>query len=116
MRDTLWYCFQGSKGADTRRKIVEILRRRQVNANQLKVELDVDYSTIRHSIRVLEKGRIVKNDGNSYSKMFSLTDEFLANIHEYDALIMCDSTQSCTKKRWHRIVNDLQFGAWRPGI
>ena len=69
MRSLLWYVFIGSRGGETRMRIVESIIRRPKNPNMLKVELVMDYSTIRHNLRVLEKNRIVvlaAGTGNPY--------------------------------------------------
>jgi DNA-binding transcriptional ArsR family regulator len=51
----LWYLFAGSKGGDNRIKIIDLLKERPYNINQLAEALDLDYKAIKHHITVLEK-------------------------------------------------------------
>nr|MDP8941577.1 winged helix-turn-helix domain-containing protein [Thermoproteota archaeon] len=49
----LWYLFAGSKGGDNRIKIIELLKERPYNMNQLAEKLNLDYKAIKHHIAVL---------------------------------------------------------------
>jgi predicted transcriptional regulator len=51
----LWYLFAGSKGGNNRIKIIDLLKERPYNINQLSEALALDYKAIRHHITVLEK-------------------------------------------------------------
>ena len=51
----LWYLFAGSKGGNNRLKIIDLLKERPYNINQLADVLDLDYKSIQHHITVLKK-------------------------------------------------------------
>jgi DNA-binding transcriptional ArsR family regulator len=55
----LWYVFAGSKGGNNRIKIVDLLKERPYNINQLAEAIKLDYKAIQHHISVLEKNNIV---------------------------------------------------------
>lgn len=103
MRDILWYVFVGSRGGETRMSIVQAVAKRPMNANELAKRLGVDYSTVRHSLRVLEKNRIICC-GGGYGVKYSLTPEFTAMLHEYDILIECYHAENCTQRRWEKLL------------
>ena len=107
MQGVLWYVFLGSRGGDTRMRIVGLLRMHPANANQLKVALSLDYSTVRHSLRVLEKNRIIFAGEEKYGAVYRLSPEFMSIIEQYDALVACNGDPAtCTRKRWEKILKE----------
>ena len=61
MKRVLWYLIAGSRGGVNRARIIEALYDRPYNVNQLSQELDLDYKTIQHHIKVLEDHNIIVN-------------------------------------------------------
>jgi DNA-binding transcriptional ArsR family regulator len=53
----LGWLIAGSRGGLTRAKIIEELRENPQNANQLANSLGMDYRTIRHHLKLLQKNR-----------------------------------------------------------
>ena len=66
----LWYLFAGSKGGDNRIKIIEFLKERPYNINQLSEKLNLDYKAIQHHVKVLEKNNIISRMGQKYRSTF----------------------------------------------
>ncbi|MDD9953261.1 MAG: winged helix-turn-helix domain-containing protein [Candidatus Woesearchaeota archaeon] len=93
-RSVLWYVFVGSRGGETRMCIIDSLMRKPKNPRELSVEFELDYSTIRHSLRVLEKNRIIYSDGKKYGAKYMITPEF--DNAEYEELQKC---QTCTRHK-----------------
>ncbi len=60
MERLLWHLLVGTRGGLTRGRILELLADRPYNANELAKSLAMDYKTIRHHLRVLEKNRLVE--------------------------------------------------------
>lgn len=85
-RSVLWYVFVGSRGGETRMCIVDSLLRKCKNPRELALELKVDYSTVTHSLRVLEKNRIVFVPEKKYGAKYRPTPEFKAMRAEYEDL------------------------------
>jgi|SRR3989344_4885537 len=77
MKQLLWYLIAGTRGGETRGKIISFLRQEPSNANKLTSSLHLDYKTIRHHLRILEENRIILaiNKGN-YGAVYFLTPEF----------------------------------------
>jgi len=51
----LWYLFVGTKGGQTRVRIISQLRNKPSNKNQLAKDLGMDYKGIEHHMKTLEK-------------------------------------------------------------
>lgn len=70
----LWWLFAGSAGARTRATVLLAIKEEPRNAQQLSVKLKLDYTTVRHHLRVLEQNRIVVTEGNPYGKLYFVSD------------------------------------------
>ena len=69
----LGWLIAGTRGGPTRAKIIEILKETPQNANQLATALKMDYRTIRHHLKVLEKNRIITTAGEGYGTTYFLS-------------------------------------------
>jgi predicted transcriptional regulator len=79
----LWYLFAGSKGGDNRIKIIESLKERPYNMNQLAEMLNLDYKAIKHHIAVLEKNNIISRMGEKYGVLYFISSYMEANIDAF---------------------------------
>jgi predicted transcriptional regulator len=79
----LWFVFAGSRGGINRLKIVNLLKQRPHNANQLAKAMDLDYKAITHHIQVLEKNNIVAKIGEKYNVTFFISNFLEANMESY---------------------------------
>lgn len=79
----MWWLIAGMKGGFNRAKIIRMLHDRPYNAHQLAEELNLDYKTVRHHIKVLEKNNIVKSGGEKYGKMYFLTPAMEENYDDF---------------------------------
>ena len=71
----------GSRGGTNRARIIEALHDRPYNVNQLSLELDLDYKTIQHHIKVLEDHDILVNSSEEkkYGAMIFLSNRMEEN-------------------------------------
>lgn len=72
-RRLLWWLFLSSAGAATRVRIVRALHEEPRNAQQLSVMLDLDYSTVRHHLQVLQRNRLLEVGGEKYGQLYFLS-------------------------------------------
>ena len=81
MKNLLWYLVAGTKGGETRGKIIELLKKKPSNANKISEILKLDYKTVRHHLNVLEKNNIIiaVNKGK-YGAVYFLSDVMESNI------------------------------------
>ena len=70
----LWWLFAGSVGGGTRARVVYAIKEEPRNAQQLSERLGLDYTTVKHHLKVLGQNHIVLTEGNSYGKLYFLSD------------------------------------------
>lgn len=87
MKNLLWYLVAGTKGGETRGKVIDLIRKKPSNANKMAEILKLDYKTIRHHLDVLEKNNIIAaiNKGK-YGAVYFLSEFMQANIKLFDEI------------------------------
>ena len=83
-RRLLWYLFAGSKGGVNRIRIIELLKKRPYNINQLAEELGLDYKAIQHHIVVLERNNLVSKMGEKYGILYFISNYLEANMESFN--------------------------------
>jgi DNA-binding transcriptional ArsR family regulator len=83
----LWWLFGGSAGARTRSLVLEAVKEEPRNAQQLSEALRLDYTTVRHHLRVLEQNRIVVTEGNAYGKLYFISDSMESHWPQFQAIV-----------------------------
>ena len=76
----------GTRGGFNRARLINALNESPQNANQLSQELNLDYSTIRHHIEVMEKNGLVTSLGDGYGKMYFLSENLLDNYGFFEEI------------------------------
>lgn len=69
----LGWLIEATRGGPMRAKIISAIKETPQNANQLATLLNVDYRTIRHHLRVLEKNRLITSAGEGYGMAYFLS-------------------------------------------
>lgn len=69
----LWWLLSSSAGATSRATLLRALREEPRNAQQLAVALHLDYSTVRHHLRVLVANHLVESTGAHYGQVYSVS-------------------------------------------
>jgi DNA-binding transcriptional ArsR family regulator len=82
----LWWLLTGKRGGTNRARIIKKLKERPYNPHQLSKELNLDYKTIRHHIKILRDNNIIKATGDSYSKLYFLTDIMEENYEVFQEI------------------------------
>ena len=87
MKNLLWYLIAGTKGGETRGKIIDFLNKKPSNANKISKILKLDYKTVRHHLEILEKNNIISpiNKGN-YGAVYFLSELMEQNIHLFNEI------------------------------
>ena len=89
----LGWLIAGSRGGPMRAKMIESLMGTPQNANQLATLLEVDYRTIRHHIKLLEKNKMITSVGQGYG-----TTYFLSEVLEENYALFEDIRKRMWKK------------------
>ena len=83
----LWWLFAGSVGAGTRARVLSAIREQPRNAQQLSQHLRVDYTTVRHHLKVLERNRLIIAEGETYGKVYFLSDAMESHWARLEAIL-----------------------------
>jgi DNA-binding transcriptional ArsR family regulator len=83
----LGWLIAGTRGGVTRAKIIKALREKPQNANQLATLLKMDYRTIRHHLKVLQKNRIITSAGEGYGTTYFLSVEMEENYAVFEEIM-----------------------------
>ena len=79
----IWGILAGTKGATNRARIIDELKNRPYNVNQLAEKLELDYKTVKHHIEVLEKNNMVTSTGKKYGALYFLSDKMEENYDSF---------------------------------
>ena len=80
----LWYLFAGSRGGENRVRIIDLLKERPYNMNQLAEAMGVDYKAVQHHIGVLEKNNMVTRTGEKYGVLYFISNYLEVNIEAFN--------------------------------
>lgn len=80
----LWFLFAGSRGGENRIKIIDLLKERPYNMNQLAEAMKLDYKAIQHHINVLEKNNMVTKAGEKYGVLYFISNYLEVNINAFN--------------------------------
>ncbi len=75
MEAVLWHVLASSRGGANRLRILDLLDERPRNANELADALEVDYTTVRHHLGVLESNRVVYEATEGYGSIYMPTEQ-----------------------------------------
>jgi DNA-binding transcriptional ArsR family regulator len=83
----LGWLIAGTKGGLTRARIIRVLKEIPQNANQLAISLKMDYSTIRHHLKILQKMQIIISSDEGYGTTYFLSRKMEVNYHLFEDMI-----------------------------
>lgn len=86
-RRLLWWLFLSSAGGPTRVRVVTAIHTEPRNAQQLSVALGLDYTTVRHHLRVLEQNRLIEPGGGHYGQLYFLAPSLEQRWAELEAIV-----------------------------
>jgi len=87
MNNVLWYLVAGTRGGYTRARIINSIREKPANANQLAKSLHLDYKTIQHHLNILvENSVLAVIKRGSYGAVYFLSHQIEADIKSFDEI------------------------------
>ncbi len=85
----LWYLIASTRGGVNRAKIINFLSESPSNANQLSIQLKLDYKTIIHHLDVLEKnGLIITENEESYGATYFISPLIEKNYSAFKEIMV----------------------------
>jgi DNA-binding transcriptional ArsR family regulator len=87
LRRLLWFVLGGARGGENRARMLQQLRLRPSNLNQLAEALGVDYRTIMHHAEILKENSLVVTQGDRYGAMYFVSPRLEAGIGIFDEIV-----------------------------
>jgi len=83
----LWYLLAATRGGLNRGRILQVLRERPLNANDLSGRLNLDYKTVRHHLDVLRDNDCVMTLGNEgYGLLYTLSPRLQTHFEDFEEI------------------------------
>lgn len=87
-RSLMWYLLVGTRGGPNRIRILQRLNDTPANAHQLASALGLDYRTVRHHLRLLERnGAIARPVQNAYAAPYELAPYLAEHFDLVEAML-----------------------------
>ncbi|HTP54893.1 MAG TPA: winged helix-turn-helix domain-containing protein [Thermoplasmata archaeon] len=100
-RSLMWYLLFGTRGGPNRQRLLEELERSPANAHQLSEQVGLDYRTVRHHLRILERnGAVIRPVGDAYATPY----EICASTSAYLETLRTPSVPGSGRPRAERLA------------
>jgi DNA-binding transcriptional ArsR family regulator len=86
LKRLLWWLIGGTRGGESRARIILSIKEMPRNANQLSELLNMDYKTVRHHLDVLGKNGLVTSMGEGYAMTYFLSNEMESNFSIFEEI------------------------------
>ena len=84
----LYWIIAGTMGGNNRARIIKELLKKPQNTNQLSKLLKLDFKTVQHHLRVLEKNKIVLyKGGGGFAKIYFPSQMLEDNIDSFNKIL-----------------------------
>lgn len=83
----LWWLFGSSIGAATRARVLLAIREEPRNAQQISDALGLDYTTVRHHLRVLGRNGLVTTAGDRYGQVYFLSASMESHWSVFERIV-----------------------------
>ncbi|KHO45310.1 MAG: regulatory protein ArsR [archaeon GW2011_AR3] len=88
MKHILLYLIAGTRGGETRARIINFLRKKPSNAHKLAKSLKLDYKTITHHLEILIDNKILGvTTQKKYGAVYYLDEFFEKEISTFDEIV-----------------------------
>jgi len=84
LRRLLWFLLGGKRGGENRARIIQTLRVRPRNLNQLSKDLNLQYKAIQHHVQVLLNSSLLVPSGEGYGTVYLLSPWLRHHIEIFD--------------------------------
>lgn len=86
LKRLLYWLIAGTRGGESRARIIASLREMPKNANMLSEALGMEYKNVRHHLDVLLQNGLVTSMGGGYGVTYFLSSELEANYQLFEEI------------------------------
>ncbi len=79
MKRAFMFSIAGTRGGPVRLAVLKIIAKKKMNINQVSIRMNMDYKTIQHHMRVLDKSGFVKKEMSKNESIYSVSDLIMSN-------------------------------------
>lgn len=83
MKKIFQWVLLGTKGSKNRIRIIQKIKEKPYNINQLSKELNLNYRTVKHHLAKLKESKLVESYGEKYGKLYFLSDFMSEHYDEF---------------------------------
>ena len=83
MKKIYQWVLLGTKGSKNRIRIIQKIKEKPYNINQLSKELNLNYRTVKHHLAKLKESKLVESYGEKYGKLYFLSDFMSEHYDEF---------------------------------
>jgi len=84
----LYWIIAGTMGGNNRARIIKELLEKPQNTNQLSKKLKLDFKTVQHHLKVLEKNKLVTyKGGGGFAKIYFPSSMLEENIESFNKIM-----------------------------
>ncbi len=110
IKQELSYLMLGRQGGKNRIKILDHLKERSYNLNQLSKELGLNYRTIKHHIDILSDYNMIESSGGDYGKVYFLSPKLEQNYEILEEIKSKLQTVYSSPKLYEKLVEQTCEG------
>ncbi|MFO7792588.1 MAG: PAS domain-containing protein [Candidatus Saliniplasma sp.] len=110
IKQELSYLLLGQQGGDNRIKIIELLKDKPYNLNQLAKELNLNYRTIKHHTDILLDYGLIVSSGDGYGKVYFLSPKLEDNYDILEEIERKLHTVFKSTKLYEKVVEQTHEG------
>jgi len=86
-KNLFWFLFVGTRGGNTRVRIITQLRNKPSNKNQIAKDLGMDYKGVEHHMKTLETSNLVTKVGGKYGATYFVSSLFEEGQEVFDEIV-----------------------------
>jgi len=86
IKNVLYWLLANSLGGSNRGRVLEQLFNKPQNANELSINLKLEYKTVRYHLKVLEENKLITSVGGGYGNTYFPSDELEQNKHIFNKI------------------------------
>ncbi|MFW5904321.1 MAG: PAS domain-containing protein [Candidatus Saliniplasma sp.] len=110
LKQELSYLILGQQGGENRIKILEHLKDRSYNTNQLAKALNLNYRTVKHHIDILLDHKLITSSGEGYGDVFFLSQRLEENYGILNEMKVKHKTITKSPEIYEKVVKQTYDG------